>query len=124
MTQGEFKAWFEGFSEAIGEVPTKKQWARIKERAAEIDGKTVTERVYIDRYVDRYWPARRWYGPYYSDVGAAGIGGVTYTASATDLMQGAKSNQLQGLQSYQGVSYSSTNAMYALGKDEGLRDAA
>jgi hypothetical protein len=53
MTPNEFKAWFDGFTEAFeGRIPTKAQWGRIKDRVAEIDGKPVTERV----YVDRYWP--------------------------------------------------------------------
>lgn len=53
MTPNEFKAWFDGFTEAFdGKIPTKAQWVRIKERVAEIDGKPVTERI----FVDRYWP--------------------------------------------------------------------
>ena len=50
MTQAEFKAWFGGFTEAIDKVPTKAQWARIKERVAEIDGTAVTEKVFIEQY--------------------------------------------------------------------------
>lgn len=64
MTQAEFKAWFEGFTEAIDKAPTQKQWARIKERIAEIDGTAITERVYIDRWVRPYWHG----GPYYYSV--------------------------------------------------------
>jgi len=60
MTPQEFKAWFDGFTEAFdNRVPTKAQWARVKERVAEIDGKTVTERI----FVDRYWPSR-WNWPH------------------------------------------------------------
>ena len=29
MTPSEFKAWFEGFTEAVPGVPTKAQWARL-----------------------------------------------------------------------------------------------
>jgi hypothetical protein len=54
MTPREFKAWFEGFTEAFDRIPSKAQWARIKERVAEIDGNSVTERVYIDRYWNLY----------------------------------------------------------------------
>ncbi len=36
MTPIEFKAWFEGFTEAMDKLPTAKQWARIKERVSEI----------------------------------------------------------------------------------------
>lgn len=57
MTLQEFKAWFEGFAEGMhGEPPTAKQWARIKARVAEIDGKQITERVFIDRYLPGYYP--------------------------------------------------------------------
>lgn len=52
MTPKEFKAWFDGFTEALTGCPNKAQWTRIKERVAEIDGAPVTERV----FVDRYWP--------------------------------------------------------------------
>lgn len=38
MTTQEFKAWFEGFTECIEGTPSKKQWERIKNRVAEIDG--------------------------------------------------------------------------------------
>ncbi len=30
MTLNEFRAWFDGFSEAIGDAPTPEQWERIK----------------------------------------------------------------------------------------------
>lgn len=61
MTPQEFKAWFDGFTEAFSGVPTKAQWARVKERVAEIDGKATTERV----YVDRYWPVYNGYRPFW-----------------------------------------------------------
>lgn len=61
MTPLEFKAWFEGFTEAFTGTPTKAQWARIKERVAQIDGLTITERI----FVDRWWPLVR-PAPYYS----------------------------------------------------------
>ncbi len=32
MTIQEFKAWLEGFSEAIGDSPTPDQWNKIKEK--------------------------------------------------------------------------------------------
>jgi hypothetical protein len=46
MTPQEFKAWFEGFSEGIEDVPTEKQWARVKERIAEI--RVYPEKLYRD----------------------------------------------------------------------------
>ena len=64
MTESEFKAWFEGFSEAVDKQPTPEQWAKIKKRASEIDGKGVTERIYIDRYLPTYIPYYPHYQPY------------------------------------------------------------
>jgi hypothetical protein len=55
MTPSEFKAWFDGFTEALAGVPTKAQWARIKERVSEIDGKTTV--------VNWHWPSA-WPYPY------------------------------------------------------------
>jgi hypothetical protein len=52
MTPSEFKAWFDGFTEAFSGVPTKAQWTRIKERVGEIDGKPVTiDRWYVAPYI-------------------------------------------------------------------------
>jgi hypothetical protein len=60
MTPSEFKAWFDGFTEAFdNRVPTKAQWERVKARVAEIDGKPVTHTVYLDRY----WPGQLNFGP-------------------------------------------------------------
>lgn len=36
MNVNEFTAWFEGFQEAIGEVPTLAQWNKIKDRVANL----------------------------------------------------------------------------------------
>lgn len=57
MTPAEFKSWFGGFTEAMEDRPTDKQWTRIKERVAEIDGQPVTERHFIDRYWPTYVPS-------------------------------------------------------------------
>lgn len=53
MTLAEFKAWFEGFTETMEGAPTEKQWERIQERVAQIDGSVITRDVI---YRDRYWP--------------------------------------------------------------------
>ena len=37
MTQDEFKARFEGFTENIPGLPDKRQWERVKKRVKEID---------------------------------------------------------------------------------------
>lgn len=52
MKAEEFKAWFDGYTEALGNrMPTKAQWTRIKERIAEIDGTSVTR-----HYYHEHWP--------------------------------------------------------------------
>ncbi len=70
----EFKAWFEGFTEAIKGThgtPTQKQWARIKERVAEIDGAYTPPQVFIERY---WWPYRPYYsGPIYTTTSSPTI---------------------------------------------------
>lgn len=92
MTPQEFKAWFEGFTEAFTSTPTKGQWARVKERVAEIDGKPVTERIFIDHY----WPSyQRYYwtnvnysttpSVFNSTSAMTALGKVEYQASLTDL---------------------------------------
>lgn len=88
MTPREFKAWFEGFTEALSGVPTKEQWKRIKARVAEIDGEPITERIFIDRY----WPN---YPRYYWTSASPGVWTTT---------------------SYNGNSFNSTTAMYVAGK--------
>jgi hypothetical protein len=50
MTPVEFKAWFDGFTEAMNGVPTKAQWERIKTRVAEVDGRPVVH------HVHQTWP--------------------------------------------------------------------
>jgi hypothetical protein len=59
MTLAEFKAWFDGFTESMDGPPSKKQWDRIKERVAQVNGEVLTREVL---YRDRYWPdyIRRW----------------------------------------------------------------
>jgi hypothetical protein len=66
MTLNEFKAWFDGYTEDM-QHPSAKQWKRIKERIAEIDDKpTITEKVFVDRYVRPYWTDPYWLRPYYA----------------------------------------------------------
>lgn len=36
MTPDQFKAWFEGFCEAIDQAPTPEQWAKIKAKVADL----------------------------------------------------------------------------------------
>jgi hypothetical protein len=85
MTPQEFKAWFDGFTEALPGLPNETQWGKIKERVAQIDGKPVSYPV----YVDRYWPSPRryWETPYWLD------GGVTVrTLSGTSTLSANADN--------------------------------
>lgn len=114
MTPQEFKAWFEGFTEAFNGVPTKAQWARVKDRVGEIDGKPVTERVYIDRYLPQYIP--NYPRPYWSLYGAnsagSGLSNLNTAGNNLSAAGAAYSNALN-----QGANtFNSTSAMQALGR--------
>ena len=114
MTPGEFKAWFDGFCEAFDKAPSLKQWARIKERVAEIDGKPVTERVYVDRYLPyiRPWVTGPYYGPgYWTYYQGSQLGGSGGSLSSIGQNQGSQRAALN-------LNYNSTNAMNALGRAE------
>lgn len=52
MTINEFKAWLEGFSEAMGSSPNVGQWRKIQERLVGVHGGCVCKH-------DRWWPS--WY---------------------------------------------------------------
>lgn len=131
MTPSEFKAWFDGFTEAFDKTPTQKQWARIKERVAEIDGKPVTERVYVDRYLPyiRPWLNGPYYDPRYWTYYQGGTLGGSAGGSLSGIGVGSNINQA----SYQGAlrqglsggsveqqmsGYNSNNAMNLLGRAE------
>ena len=106
MTPVEFKAWFDGFVEGMDGKPTEKQWARVKERVAEIDGQTTTQ----THYVDRYWPSVRTYYPYPAQW--------QYCNSSLG-MQGASQSQATRLTNgyaNQVVSFDSLQAMHSLGR--------
>ena len=74
MHTSEFKAWFDGFTEAIKDKPTKRQWARIKERLAGVDGNYTPPQVFFDRY---WYPKFHTYPIWYS------TGSPTYTVNGT-----------------------------------------
>jgi hypothetical protein len=122
MTPNEFKAWFDGFTEAFDKAPSQKQWARIKERVAEIDGKPVTEKVFVDRYWLQHVPYSRppyWHWLYYTsntggNIGGVGVGSVSNHAAAYQNAQQEYSNATQS----QLTAYNSIGAMAALGRAE------
>lgn len=112
MTNSEFKAWFDGFTEAIDKTPTIKQWARIKARVKEINGSPVTYPV----YVDRYWPTVRpyWglpYGGYAVSGNAASAGNMQANNNAQSLLASVGQNQTE---------FDSSVAMHALGRAEAM----
>lgn len=124
MTPKEFKAWFDGFTEALEGTPNVHQWARIKERVAEIDGREVTREIYRDRY----WPS--WPRPYYGrspyeiylstnnakmDTDRTPRGGLGLAAPA---MQQAYSKYSAESFADKGEAFDSSAAMRALGKAE------
>src|SRR4051812_5618302 len=109
MTPNEFKAWFDGFTEAFDRVPTKAQWARVKERVAEIDGKSVTERIYLDRYWPTYPPYRSY--PYWAACNAVGQS-TTFTANTSGAVGVNSLNANSHFDMPQVASFNSTDAMY------------
>lgn len=114
MTPNEFKAWFDGFTEAFTGCPTKAQWTRIKARVAEIDGKPITYTVYVDRYLPQYhyYPRQHWGLP---------IGGLP--ASAANGL-GALYNNAKAPLVGQAAVFNSSVAMASLGRTEARSLAA
>jgi len=109
MTPNEFKAWFDGFTEAFTGCPTKAQWTRIKTRVAEIDGKAVTERV----YVDRYWPVHLRL-PYWTTYGGASGGlGAAGGGLSSGIMGNATNQYIRAP-----IAFNSSQAMAELGRAE------
>lgn len=124
MTPQEFKAWFEGFTEAFDRVPTKAQWARVKERVAEIDGKPVTERV----FVDRYWPILNQYpyrqAPYWQYLGI-GVSNHSVAGSALGQAQSCNAQYQAGSNNIvNNTAFNSGAAMLELGRADAKALAA
>jgi hypothetical protein len=117
MTPSEFKAWFDGFTEAFeGRIPTKAQWGRIKDRVAEIDGKAVTERVYVDRYYPAYVKTYPVYSPTWTTttcraVGASSSTSYSLAAQGSNLLCNGNANLAKA--------FNSSQAMAELGRAEG-----
>jgi len=80
LKETEFKSWFTGFSEGIGNKPNAAQWERIKEMVAKIDGKAVTEIVYRDWYYGHPWYHNNiWWG----SVGGTAVDGHNHASLST-----------------------------------------
>lgn len=135
MTLSEFKAWFSGYTEAIEEKPTQKQWDRIKARVDEIDNMPTTQTIYIEKY----WPFG-YRGPY---VGSPYVycsnSTITANAAGTPLSMASMTSErnaaetptvnLGGQHSVvdpghaHGAQWDSGVAMAALGKADAQADA-
>lgn len=105
MNLAEFKAWFEGYTENMRDVPSAKQWTRIKARVDEITPQATEVRYFYDHY----------WRPYYASAYA-------YTGSLT-----GGCATVTGLTSQQNASsytMTSTEAFNMLGKADALSEAA
>jgi len=122
MTPQEFKAWFEGFTEAFTGCPRKAQWTRIKERVSEIDGKPVTERVYVDRYLPYYTRPALPYWTYLSN----GLTACGTSVSTTNTLAQNASLQANYANAGQNCSnqFNGVAAMALLGREEAKKFAA
>ncbi len=120
MTPSEFKAWFDGFCEAMEGTPSVAQWTRIKARVAEIDGRAITEHVYINRYVPNYHPNYYWQSPYGWLYVYCGSGGAI--GASNNLMPGGSGTSIgSGTFTVNGantMAFDSHHAMAALGRAE------
>lgn len=101
MTLSEFKAWFEGYTDGMGDQPPNaKQWEAIKAKVGKITGERTTYPVFVDRYVPAPWR------PYWRD-------GITYSGSLSSGTADADAGIWQN-----DVSFDSHKSMYSLGKAE------
>ena len=110
MTPNEFKAWFDGFTEAFTDCPTKVQWTRIKARVAEIDGKPMTERVYVDRYYPTYIKTFPGLYPMWNPTYCGTASGIGFLASGQ--------NQISNTTAAIPATFDGAEAMAELGRYE------
>jgi hypothetical protein len=110
MTLNEFKAWFEGFTESMAGPPDAAQWKRIKARVKEITGNPVTERIFVDRYVEPY--RRYFYQSYGTCTAQNGVGNAVLSANAKAV--GYTEHPARGLD----TTFNSLAAMTELGRAE------
>jgi hypothetical protein len=108
MTPSEFKCWFQGYTEALEGTPSVAQWARIKARVAEIDGRAITEHIYINRYVPSYHPNYYYGTPYTVPYTLCGPGAVGTSIGSGTIMTNCTS----------AMAFNSHDAMLSLGRAE------
>lgn len=66
MTLNEFKAWLDGFSEAIGESPTPEQWAKVREKLALVMESPFIAPTYPQPFTMPTYPTQPTYPPMFS----------------------------------------------------------
>jgi hypothetical protein len=137
MTLTEFKAWFSGYEEGIETTPTEKQWARIKQRVAEIDNMPTTQTVFVDRYYRDYYRQPIWMqcsgvssaGAIYNnahpgaDLSAASHSVGAHTVGAHTVGEGAYTGAVFDAGHTHPV-WNSAIAMNVLGHEDAKADAA
>lgn len=82
MNLGEFKAWFEGFSEGIDEKPTAAQWKKIKAKMVTIT--PMPSQTIVHEYHD-YWKRYHTYPWWTTTLYASQNASPTFTAKSADV---------------------------------------
>ncbi len=85
MDVSEFKAWFEGFTAAMGGAPNGKQWKCIKVRVGQIDGTPTTSQWFHDFYWRPYYQPYQPAGAVFSDTTAGSLTVLDVTTAFTAL---------------------------------------
>ena len=83
MNLSEFKAWFEGYTEAMEGRPTEKQWKRIQARVKEIKDAPTTYREFVVTYYPHYIPSY----PSHYPIWYSGGGGYAGNLSGGNMQQ-------------------------------------
>jgi hypothetical protein len=111
MNLSEFKHWFEGFTDNLDGVPSKKAWEKIRAKIGEIkDAPATSYPVFIDRYRPYFY--RDFYATWGGNSGGVGLATTTY--------QGLAQNAEQGPVTSNYVSFDSAEAFKSLGRAEAL----
>lgn len=118
MTPLEFKSWFKGFTEAMDDCPSKKQWKRILEMADKIDGTVITQ----THWVNHYWPHIQplyYVAPSAPMIPSRWVTMTTGGLAAQNDINGINTitNTVGGLNA-DGADFNSTAAMYSMGQAE------
>ena len=89
MTLEEFKAWMEGFEEAIEDNPTPKQWKKIKEKLSMVNN--IPHTIWVDRYIHPNWKDY-WYHREYIPARWDSITCKTLSSNTNDTLVGDNLN--------------------------------